>query len=125
MNDIIIAEESAHFLVTGSIFALGLLTVYLSIFACIRFNNFRKGISKTASSLSAAISYQLAGEAIIGIGTLIFATAEFTGWSVDWDYGFKSFLRFVMFFATAATTLHLVSIINRIAVLDGSQEDTK
>lgn len=103
----------SHTFFTGVIFALGAMTVWLSIYSCVKFDRFKHGLSSHASKLSQAISWQLAGEAIIGLGTLMFATAEFMGWLRGWPWQFTSFLRFIMFTATALTTLHLVRIIEK------------
>lgn len=103
-----------HDVITGFIFLLGVLTLTLSIYSCVKFNAFSSKLSNSASKLSRAISLQLAGEAILGFGTLLFATAEFFGWLSGWSYEFTSSLRFVMFFATAFTTMHLVSVIEHL-----------
>lgn len=103
-----------HDILTGFIFLLGLLTLALSIYSCVKFNAFSSNLSSSASKLSHAIALQLAGEAILGFGTLLFATAEFFGWLSGWSYEFTSFLRFVMFFATAFTTMHLVGVIENL-----------
>ena len=58
--------------------------------------------------ISRAISWQLVGEAIIGLGTLLFATAAHYDWLKDWPEAVQSSIRFLMFFATSATTWHLL-----------------
>lgn len=105
-------EDLIHPFITGMIFTLGAATVCLSTYACVKFQNFKRDLSKHASVLSNAVSWQLWGEAIIGAGTLVFATAEFLGYLKNWSYFFTSFLRFTMFTATAITTLHLVRVIH-------------
>lgn len=99
--------------VTFLIMILGIATVILSTFAAVIF--FRTNSkSRVADLLSSALGWQLVGEAIMGYCTLAFATAAFTGvlegWSVEWQCA----LRFIMFFATASTTWHLVRTIKRL-----------
>ena len=106
--------QVAHSTITGIIFTLGLITVLLSIYSCIKFDRFSQNLSHSASRLSEAISWQLAGEAIIGLGTLTFATAEFFGYLSEWSIHTTSTLRFIMFIATATTTLRLVRVINSL-----------
>jgi len=106
--------DAHHDLITGTIFLLGVITVILSVYACCRFHVFRGGLNKAACKLSGAISWQLMGEAVIGLGTLVFATAEFMGWLEGWNYWFTSALRFTMFIFTAGTTWHLVRTIETL-----------
>lgn len=111
----------SHGLVTGAIFALGACTIVLSVIACIKFGKYtshlrkpgRDAVDNNAGRLTNAISWQLAGEAVIGAGTLMFAAAEFLGFLSKVSWGCTSLLRFVMFVATSATTLHLVRVIIR------------
>lgn len=97
--------------VTFFIFLMGMITVSLSVYACVCFNRFRCGLSEDAGSLSGALSWQLMGESVIGLGTLIFSIAEWTGYLAFWSVELKSFVRFVMFLATSITTFHLVKVL--------------
>lgn len=94
--------------ITAFIFALGVATVALSLYACCQFEKFRKQLSRDADRLSHALSWQLVGESVIGAGTLVFAFGEWAGLVDGWSVETKSTLRFVMFLFTAVTTFHLV-----------------
>ena len=101
---------------TFGIFFLGVVTVVLSISVAFKFNNYRRNLPPSgARRLSTAISWQLVGEAIIGLGTLVFATAAHFGWLPDWSIMVQSGLRFVMFFATAITTWHLLKTLKNLS----------
>ena len=100
--------------ITAIIFTMGAMTVALSGYACFQFERFRRKLSNDADRLSRAISLQLLGESVIGFGTLVFATGEFTGAVDHWEVSTKSFLRFIMFLATAITTYHLVNTLTRL-----------
>lgn len=98
---------------TMLIMLLGITTVILSTWAAYVF--FRTHTrNRLAELLSSALGWQLVGEAIMGYCTLAFATAAFTGALSDWSVEWQCALRFVMFFATAATTYHLVRTIKRL-----------
>lgn len=58
--------------------------------------------------------WQLAGEAVIGLGTLVFASAAHVGVLPDWPIEVQSGIRFIMFFATSITTVHLYRTILKI-----------
>jgi hypothetical protein len=94
-------------MITSIIFALGLITVVLSVMVAGKFRKYSKDLDGHSNKLSSAISWQLVGEAVIGFGTLIFATAAHFEWLNDWSIETQSSLRFVMFLATSATTIHL------------------
>jgi hypothetical protein len=94
-------------MLTSTIFTLGLLTVVLSIVVASKFKAYSKDLAGQSNRLSTAISWQLAGEAVIGFGTLIFAAAAHFGWLDHWSIQVQSCLRLVMFLATSLTTVHL------------------
>lgn len=98
---------------TLTIVMLGLATVVLSAAAaCIFFRTHpRHAVSRL---LSRALGWQLVGELIIGLGTLVFSIGAWSGWLNEWSMTTQSTIRFCMFFATASTTWHLVRTINRI-----------
>ena len=98
-------------LITTLIFILGVITVVLSIVASCKFCEYKKRLEGSSKVLSNAISWQLAGEAVIGIGTLIFATAAHYEVLPSWPIELQSMLRFVMFTATSLTTLHLMLVL--------------
>lgn len=99
---------------TSVIFILGLITVILSILVALSFKTYSKSLDGHSKNVSKAISLQLAGEAVIGFGTLIFATAAHFGWLPHWSVEIQSTLRFIMFAATSVTTIHLWMTIHRI-----------
>lgn len=90
------------------IFILGISTVAISLIVSVKFNTYKKTLNnRNAENLSKAICYQLIGEAVIGAGTLLFSAGAHFGWLDNWSMFTQSFIRFVMFFATATTTYHL------------------
>lgn len=96
---------------TYIIVLLGTATVVLSVFVAIEFNIHRKTLKGDSKRLTHALQFQLLGEAIIGAGTLAFAMAAHSGLLSDWPTWFQSTLRFIMFFATSITTLHLYRVV--------------
>lgn len=103
-------EES----ITFFIFLLGLFTVFLSVMVAVRFKSYKAYLSGEAAILSRAISWQLWGEAIIGLGTLFFSTAAYFGFLKGISVEFQSLIRFLMFFSTSATTYHLLATLRRL-----------
>jgi hypothetical protein len=98
---------------TLTIMILGSATVGLSIWAAYVFLHTQTR-SRLADLLSKALGWQLIGESVLGMGTLVFSVAAYTGVLEGWSIEMQSALRFVMFFATAATTFHLVRTIKRL-----------
>ena len=98
-------------IITTSIFILGIMTVVLSILASYKFCGYRRKLQGSSKKLSNAISWQLAGEAVIGLGTLVFAWSAHMGWLVNWSIELQSGLRLIMFLATSLTTLHLMLVL--------------
>lgn len=96
-----------EFLTTFNFF-LGIATVLLSSRVAYRFHSYQKRMVGRPKKISKAISWQLLGEAVIGFGTLVFATAAHYGWLQHWPEIVQSSIRFCMFFATSATTWHLL-----------------
>ena len=101
-------------ILTFSIFTLGILTCVLSLFASGKFYAYKKSLTGSSKSLSNAVAFQLLGEMIIGLGTLIFAYSAHAGLLPNWSLEFQSLLRFVMFTATSLTTFHLVRTLIKI-----------
>jgi hypothetical protein len=100
--------------ITLTIVLLGVSTVVLSAVAAIVF--FRTHPKHSVSKLLArALGWQLVGELIIGLGTLVFSVATWAGWLPVWPEYIKSGIRFAMFFATSSTTWHLLRTIKRIS----------
>jgi hypothetical protein len=99
--------------ITAVILILGILTVVLSCVTAMFFGAYAGGRS-SAQRLSRAISWQLIGEGIIGLGTVSFAYAAHTGALDNWSLVLQSWIRFIMFFATSTTTLHLLWVLVRL-----------
>lgn len=95
-------------MLTLLIFILGVVTVFLSVAVAIKFYTYTRRLRAGSRKLSKAISWQLVGEAIIGLGTLVFSFAAHYGMLEHWSVEFQSAIRFLMFFATSATTYHLM-----------------
>ena len=87
---------------------LGSVTVALSIFCATAFQNYAKGTNRIGRRLAGGIKWQLAGEAIIGAGTLAFALmAHFNLLGSSISTVEQSLIRLIMFAATSLTTVHL------------------
>jgi uncharacterized BrkB/YihY/UPF0761 family membrane protein len=98
---------------TTIIFLFGLLTVLLSLTVAIKFRNQSlKAVAEDSAKLSSA--WQLVGEAVLGLGTLVFATAAHFEVLPEWSTETQSAIRGVMFAAAGATTLHLYLTISRL-----------
>lgn len=100
--------------ITNLIFILGLVTVVLSGVVAAKFSKYSRSLDGHTHHLSRAISWQLVGEAVIGLGTLVFATAAHFKVLPSWSIEIQSALRFVMFAATSITTMHLWYVVTRI-----------
>jgi len=101
------------YFVTLTIFIMGTITVVMSMFVAVIFDRFANQSGKVYRTLNLALKWQLIGEAIIGAGTLLFATAAHFGWLASWSIGLQSSIRFTMFFATCVTTIHLFVIVRK------------
>lgn len=95
-------------------FILGVATCVLSVVVSISFWRREHGLRSGSRQLTAALKWQLIGEAIIGLGTLVFATAAFLGVLSSWSTESHSVLRIAMFIATSVTTLHLYRVVRRL-----------
>lgn len=98
---------------TFIIVLLGGITVFLSIAVANAFRNFseRTGIS---ARLAKGVKWQLAGEAVIGAGTLAFALLAHFELLDGISLLDQSMIRLIMFIATAVTTLHLWWIVTSL-----------
>lgn len=105
----------AEHILTFLIVFMGAATVLLSITVAHKLSHRRGRTGVGLSRLSRALSWQLYGEAVIGMGTLTFALAEFSGHLDGWSAITSSALRGIMFAATSTTTLHLFLVIRGIA----------
>lgn len=101
-------------MLTLTIMLLGSLTVFLSLFAAREFMKAAGSVDGSAKHVSSAISWQLWGESVIGLGTLIFATAAHFDWLSSWSLAVQSGLRLTMFIATSVTTAHLCFVVVKL-----------
>ena len=102
-------------MLTLGIYLMGALTVLLSCVVAYRFYRQSRDLRGDSGHLSHALSWQLLGEAVIGLGTLVFAYSAHRGWLGHWSIELQSTIRFVMFLATSLTTIHLYRTILRIS----------
>lgn len=87
---------------------LGILTVSYSLGLMVYFRQFREPVS-------AAFSWMLLGEAFTGAIFLWFTALSWSVSGTDWiNPHVRVALRFLAFFITAATSLHLSLVIKRI-----------
>ncbi len=95
-------------IITAPIYVLGSATVVLSLMVAFAFARESSKINKPdTKNITAALAWQLVGEAAIGAGTLAFAYAAHTGALEEWTILRQSALRLGMFVATSVTTAHL------------------
>jgi len=90
---------------------LGTATVVLSIIVACWFRTHRRRIPGDPAKLVGALSWQLWGEALLGLGTLTFSVAAHFEWLPEWPSAFKGSLRLMMFLATSVTTAHLFWVV--------------
>lgn len=103
-----------HDSLTFVIFFLGALTVLLSCWVAYVFWRRHQTMKGDGKKLAQAMYFQLVGEAMIGLGTLVFATLAWQGHLPNVPVEVQSGLRFIMFFATAITTAHLYHIVTKL-----------
>jgi hypothetical protein len=99
---------------TALIAAMGAATVLLSLFVAYRFWWHHRNMQGDGRKLSIALFLQLCGEAVIGIVTLAFAVMAWAGKLPGVSIETQSFLRFIAFLATSATTVHLALVVEKI-----------
>jgi hypothetical protein len=102
-------------LLTLTIFVMGSLTVVISLVVAYKFSYFKKHLEGKPKELAKAVAWQLLGEAVIGFGTLVFTSAAFFGVLSSWSIEVQSGIRFVMFFATSVTTVHLMLTLKKLS----------
>ena len=95
-------------------FLLGVATCVLSVAVAMSFRNKKQKLGRHSKQLTGALEWQLIGEAVIGFGTLVFATAAYVGVLEHWSYNAQSGLRIAMFLATSLTTIHLYRVAKRL-----------
>lgn len=104
-------------LLTVITFLLGFTTVVLSIVVARYFRKRKAHMGRHAGMLTNALEWQLVGEAVIGFGTLIFASASASGAIEEWSTTQTMTLRIIMFTATSVTTIHLYRVARRLREL--------
>ena len=109
-------------IMTALIALMGVVTVALSMTVGLIFWRLRRLFEITdpqrrrdRQRLTIALAWQLFGEAVIGVGTLVFAIAAHRGWLPHWSIEAQSMLRVMMFLATGLTTLHLFRVVMDLA----------
>jgi hypothetical protein len=102
-------------LTTTTIVVMGSLTVFLSVYVAVVFFRQQKKLDGHSKQLTMSLCMQLIGEAVIGVGTLAFAISAWTNVLPNVPVSYQSALRFIMFLATSATTLHLFRTIKRLS----------
>lgn len=108
-------DSVIHNAVTFGNVVMGVLTVILSLAIGLRFYRAKtRARSDRGRKLNSGLMWQLVGEAVIGAGTLLFTVAAFAGWHAQWSIYTQSAIRFIMFFATSSTTIHLLWKIKQI-----------
>ena len=110
---LITAVMDIETLFTFIIVLLGGLTVALSVVVANTFRNYSK-YSGLSFKLAHAIKWQLAGEAVIGLGTLAFALLAYYDQLGNVSTFEQSTIRLIMFVATSFTTLHLWWIVHNL-----------
>jgi len=100
---------------TYMIVLLGSATVGLSLYVAYTFLvSHIRNQNRSGSKLTAALLFQLLGEAALGGGTLLFAVLAHTGHLPSVPVSIQSLMRLTMFAATALTTIHLYVVVNQI-----------
>ena len=92
---------------TFLIVILGAATVVLSCFVAMRFRQSSKELEGGGFHLSRSLMWQLTGEGVLGLGTLVFAVLAYLNRLEHVPVYAQSILRLFMFAITAVTTVHL------------------
>jgi len=100
---------------TSSIIIMGVATVVLSLHVAFRFWQQSRSIEgHDRKRLTTSIMFQLLGESLLGLGTLSFAVAAHLNMLPHFSSEAASSIRFLMFFASSATTIHLYNVTTRL-----------
>ena len=105
---------------TTSIIVMGVATIILSIHVAYRFFVQSQSLHGDGRRLTKSIMFQLIGESLLGIGTLSFAVAAHLDQLPHFSSTSASTIRFLMFFASSATTIHLYNVTTRLNGKNGS-----
>ena len=92
----------------------GTATVLLSLYVAGSFWYRHRSMDGDGKRLANALHLQLAGEAVIGFGTLVFATLAWKGLLPGIPIEVQSVMRLAMFLATSLTTLHLFMVVSKL-----------
>lgn len=103
-------QESLTFI----IFSMGMSTVFLSMWVALVFRKRFKKMRGGGRVLGQAIYFQLLGEFVMATGTLVFSVLAWQDILRNVSVEIQSFLRFVMFFATAVTTFFLHQVVTKL-----------
>lgn len=103
-------------LLTFLIVFFGGITVTLSVLVAKVFRDFSKRVNSIDSKrgkfkLANAVKWQLAGEAVIGLGTILFAVLTHFNLVASISTIDQSLIRLIMVLATSITTIHLWLIV--------------
>jgi hypothetical protein len=101
-------------MLTALIVSLGITTVVLSVWVGLKFKSHSNEMREDAGQLTSAISWQLFGEATISLVTLAFALGAHYDVLINVSEFAQSSLRFLAFFATSATTIHLYIVVRKL-----------
>ena len=99
---------------TFSIIFMGVATVVLSFHVALHFYRQAKNLDSDGRRLTLGLALQLVGEGLLGLGTLSFAIAAHLDMLPHFSSLMASSIRFLMFFASSATTIHLYNITRRM-----------
>ena len=100
---------------TYFIIVMGVATVVLSFHVAFRFYRQAKSLDGDGRRLTIGLTFQLVGEGLLGLGTLSFAVAAHLDMLPHFSSSMASSIRFLMFFASSATTIHLYNITTRMS----------
>ena len=99
---------------TSSIIVMGVATVVLSVHVAFHFYSQSKRLGGDGRRLTNGLMFQLLGESLLGLGTLSFAVAAHLDMLPHFSSFTASSIRFLMFFASSATTIHLYNVTTRM-----------
>jgi hypothetical protein len=92
----------------------GTATVFLSVFVAFSFYKQSRNLHGDGSKLSKSLAFQLIGEAILGLGTTVFALLAYMELLPKVPLFIQSMIRLFLFSATALTTIHLYIVTTRM-----------
>ena len=100
---------------TLTIIMMGVATVVLSFHVAYKFwQRSRTMDGGDRKRLTISLTFQLLGESLLGLGTLSFAVAAHLDMLPHFSSSTASVIRFLMFLASSATTVHLYNVTTRL-----------